>query len=128
MKIIKQPKHKSFFWLLLQNRLNTRGTMRRRNVFFESYTCDMYIVQKEETLRHLFIQCNFARNCWNSIGINIPRHLTLKQLIRWLRRKLQVPFHMDAIILMSWSICTTRKKMDFLANRPHNGKHKDQIL
>ncbi|GJN28090.1 hypothetical protein PR202_gb16173 [Eleusine coracana subsp. coracana] len=45
--------------------------VRRRNITLESYTCEMCILQHEETLRHLFFRCNFARQCWSSIGINL---------------------------------------------------------
>jgi hypothetical protein len=59
-----QQKHKVFYWLLLQNRLNTRGHLRRRRMYLDSYTCDLCILQKQETLRHLFFRCSFAKLCW----------------------------------------------------------------
>jgi hypothetical protein len=59
-----QMKYKVFFWLLLQNRLNTRAILRRRNMTLESYTCEICIRQREETLSHLFLRCPFAKNCW----------------------------------------------------------------
>jgi hypothetical protein len=33
-----QLKHKVFFWLLHNNRLSTRGLLRRKNMYLESYT------------------------------------------------------------------------------------------
>jgi hypothetical protein len=68
-----QPKHKVFYWLWLKNRLNTRNMLRRKNMTLESYTCENCIWQKEETLYHLFLRCNFAKACWNSIGLIPPR-------------------------------------------------------
>jgi hypothetical protein len=38
-----QLKHKVFFWLLLKNRLNTRGLLRRKRMQLESYACEMCI-------------------------------------------------------------------------------------
>jgi hypothetical protein len=64
-----QPKHKVFFWLWLKNRLNTMDMLRRKNMTLESYTCENCIWQKEEILYHLFLKCNFAKACWNSIGL-----------------------------------------------------------
>jgi hypothetical protein len=61
-----QPKHKVFFWLWLKNKLNTRDMPRRKNMTLESYTCENCIWQKEETLYHLFLKCNFVKACWNS--------------------------------------------------------------
>jgi hypothetical protein len=50
-----QPKHKIFFWLLMHDKLNTRGRLRRRNMHLDSYVCELCILQREETLRHLFL-------------------------------------------------------------------------
>ena len=40
-----QPKHKVFFWLLLQGCINTRGRLRERNMDLDSYTCENCILQ-----------------------------------------------------------------------------------
>lgn len=34
-----QPKHKVFFWLLIQDRLSSRNLLRRRNMHLPSYNC-----------------------------------------------------------------------------------------
>jgi hypothetical protein len=52
------------FWLLLQDRLNTRGLLRRKNMYLDSYVCELCIRQREEILWHLFFRCPFAKNCW----------------------------------------------------------------
>jgi hypothetical protein len=70
-----QPKHKVFFQLLLQDRLNRRGLLRRKTMNFESYTCELCIMQREENLRHLFFRCSFAKNCWLQLGIQVPTWL-----------------------------------------------------
>jgi hypothetical protein len=58
-----QQKHKVFYWMFLQNRLN-RVLLRRKRMQLESYTCDLCILQKQKTLRHLFFICSFAKKCW----------------------------------------------------------------
>lgn len=63
-----QPKHRVFYWLWLKNRLNTRDMLRRKNMTLESYSCENCLWQREKTLYHLFLRCNFAK-AWNSIGI-----------------------------------------------------------
>jgi hypothetical protein len=35
--------------------------LRRKNVDLDSYTCEMYLRQKEETLRHLSLRCPFTK-------------------------------------------------------------------
>ncbi|GJN38459.1 hypothetical protein PR202_gb27498 [Eleusine coracana subsp. coracana] len=39
----------------------------------DSYSCELCILQREETLHHLFIRCNFVVACWETIGITYPR-------------------------------------------------------
>jgi hypothetical protein len=99
-----QPKHKVFFWLWLKNRLNTRNMLKRKNMTLESYTCENCIWQKEETLYHLFLGCNFAKACWNSIGLIPPRIASPEVAATNLKQQLNVPFSMEIIILMTWSI------------------------
>jgi len=108
-----QQKHKVFFWLLINDRLNTRGLLRRKNMVLDSYACEMCILQREESLRHLLFRCNFAKNCWASIGIFYPLHLQPLQIIKRMKRSLHVSFYMEVIILMSWNIWTQRNNWLF---------------
>jgi hypothetical protein len=80
-----QPKHKVFFWLLLKNRLNTRSFLRRRSMALDSFTCDNYILQMEETVIHLFFRCNFARRCWLLLDIRPPRTTDLLHTLMRIR-------------------------------------------
>jgi hypothetical protein len=52
-----------FFWLLLKDRLSTRYILRRRNQVIPWYECVLCNLHVEETLKHLFLHCNFARSC-----------------------------------------------------------------
>jgi hypothetical protein len=58
-----QPKHKVFFWLLIQDRLSSRNILRRRQMFLPSYDCVLCPLSTEETVDHLFLECNLAREC-----------------------------------------------------------------
>ena len=108
-----QPKHKFFFWLLLQNRLNTRGMLKRRHMALDSFTCENCILQHEEILEHLFLRCSFAKACWNSIGLFAPRtHCPQRAVVR-LKRQLRLPCAMEVIILMAWSIWKCRNDWIF---------------
>jgi hypothetical protein len=82
--------------------------LRRKNMYLESYTCDLCILQKEERLRHLFFKCSFARNCWAQIGIIVPTWLKLEKETRHIKRLLKAPFAMEIIILMCWRIWSER--------------------
>jgi hypothetical protein len=65
-----QTKQKVFFWLLLNDRLHTRGLLQKKNMALDSYTCELCLHQRTETLRHLFLRflcCPFAKNCWSTL-------------------------------------------------------------
>ena len=106
-------KHKVFFWLLIRDRLNTRDILRRRNMELDSYTCDMCILQKTETVAHLFLRCNFAKACWASIGAAVITTRPVLNIFNQIKEKLQVPFFMEIIIIMSWSIWLSRNDLIF---------------
>ena len=97
-----------FFWLFLKDRLNTRGMLRRRNMFLDSYTCENCILQREETQYHLFFKCSFARQCWNKIGLSPPRSSSPEVATARLKSQIQNAFSMEIIILMIWSIWKCR--------------------
>jgi hypothetical protein len=73
-----QMNPKMFFWLVLEDRLNTtRGLLRRKNMELDSYDCEMCI--------WLFVQC---KACWTSIGINLPHSNIRKRVITLLKRRI----------------------------------------
>lgn len=100
--------HKVFFWLLLKDRLSTRDLLRRKNMALDSCACELCILQRLETVTHLFLRCNFAKACWASIGVSVITSRPLVHIINLIRSKLAVPFFMEITILMSWCIWTTR--------------------
>lgn len=79
----------------------------------DSYTCDLCIRRKLETVAHLFLRCNFAKARWNAIGVTFVSTRPLLQIFKMITDKLLVPFAMDIIILMTWSIWTTRNNWMF---------------
>ena len=113
-----QLKHKIFFWLLLKDRLSTRGLLKRRNMFLEDYNCAICGEEIEETLEHLFLHCNFASQCWTTLNVESDLNLDPLQILDRFRSILQVPFFMEIIILMSWSIWVTRNALIFDAVAP----------
>jgi hypothetical protein len=111
-------KHKVFFWLFLKDRLNTRGLLQRKNMELDSYTCDLCIWQYEETIQHLFHHCNFAKACWAAIEISMPISSNRKRVITMLKRRIDQPFAMEVIILMTWAIWSSRNDWIFNSKDP----------
>ncbi|KAL6627690.1 hypothetical protein ACP70R_031416 [Stipagrostis hirtigluma subsp. patula] len=117
-----QMKHKVFFWLLMKDRLNTRGMLRRRNMELDSYVCEMCIWQREESLVHLFLLCPFAKLAWQKIGVLAPGTVNPAQAISSIKRQLNVPFFMEIIVIMAWAIWMTRNDWLFNNQDPTIGR------
>lgn len=108
-----QHKHKVFFWLLVQDRLSSRNILRRKNMHLPSYTCVLCSSNCEETVGHLFMNCEFARSCWGLLGVTIIRSPEIVQRFESLRNQLSVRFFMEIVILMCYSIWTVRNDAIF---------------
>lgn len=108
-----QNKHRVFFWLILQNRLNTRGVLRRRNMELENYHCVLCTKQHEESIEHLFLSCPFAAEAWNSINLNVDADLLPIQNLDFLREQINQSFFMEIIILFCWAIWMSRNNLIF---------------
>lgn len=106
-------KHKSFFWLLLRDRLSTRNMLRRKNMFLDDYNCVLCSAGCEETSFHLFFECGFSQACWSSIAINWD--LSLQPFDMMLKAKLNFmnPCFREVLITTCWAIWTTRNVMIF---------------
>lgn len=108
-----QPKQKIFFWLLISDRLSTRNILRRRHMHSESYNCVLCMSSPEETVRHLFLDCPFARQCWQFIQVDIPLSSSFPEVSEQIRDQIQTRFFMVAIILICWTIWSSRNKLIF---------------
>jgi hypothetical protein len=102
-----QNKHKVFAWLILRDR-STRELLKRKNMEFQDYTCVLCSRSTEETLFHLLIDCPFASTCWNRLGLQVTDQEDLYQYLESFGWQLHVPFFMEIIILMSWTIWQMR--------------------
>jgi hypothetical protein len=63
------PKQKFFFWLLVQDRLNTKDMMERKSFYVQCNRCVLCDDRSIETMAHLFFHCDFSRNFWWKIGM-----------------------------------------------------------
>jgi hypothetical protein len=113
-----------FFWLLLKNRLNTRSLLRRRSMELDSYTCENRILQREETISHVFLKCNYVRRCWQLLGVTPPHILNIPLAFQMIRMHLPHPWKMEAITTMSWCICKCRNSWVFENMPPRGSLHK----
>jgi hypothetical protein len=63
-------KHKVFFWLLAQDRLNTRQLLQKKAHFLPDYSCEMCACSLVESRNHLFFYCPFVLLCSRYISPN----------------------------------------------------------
>jgi hypothetical protein len=54
--------------VLLQDRLNTRNLLARKYFHIDSKSCILCDDQVEETMMHLFFECDFSQTFWWKIG------------------------------------------------------------
>eukprot|EP00253_Pinus_taeda_P033675 PITA_33675 len=79
------PKVKLFNWTLLHGKILTAENLRKKGIHGPSICC--MCREEEESCSHLFIECPFAKACWNhiisplAIG-DLPSQITLLQK-RW---------------------------------------------
>lgn len=115
-----QLKHNIFYWLMANDRLNTRALLLRKHFFIQDYTSVMCGLQVLETRDHLFLHCPFAQLCWTYICPTwSPNYLGLQEEIDQLKHLLQVPFSKEIIILATWAIWTTRNDFTFKGITPN---------
>ena len=75
----------------------------------------------EETLSHLFLTCPFAQVCWiklNVIFVETDPFMALEEV----QNQLQIPFHMEVIILYCWSIWMQRNDYIFKGVPPSSDR------
>jgi hypothetical protein len=109
---------KFFFCLLSHDRLSTRNILRRKNMFLQSYNCVLCNLSVEESVEHLFLHCEFAKTCWNLLGLVVPSSLDPFQNMEHFKAQLKVSFFMEIIILLCWSIWSVTNNYIFRAEEP----------
>jgi hypothetical protein len=113
------PKIKFFAWLLLNDRLNTRNMLRRRNkVLVDGYNCVLCHEGAEETLEHLFFDCPSATCRWLALGINWATNSNVHQKIYIARQAFVEPFFMEIFLIGAWCIWNERNDLIFNKKQP----------
>lgn len=83
-----------------------------------SYNCVLCAMDTEETVHHLFLQCECAKQCWQIIGVDIPSDMEFPDAMVFLKNALHSQFFMEATILICWAIWTMRNALIFNGIQP----------
>ena len=106
-------KHKFFAWLLIRDRLSTRNLLRRKNMYLEDYSCVLWYNGSEETCFHLFFECPFSSDCWNSINIHWNFNLQPLDMIIQARLNFNSHFFWEFFITACWVLWKARNGIIF---------------
>nr|TKW27052.1 hypothetical protein SEVIR_3G231800v2 [Setaria viridis] len=79
-----------------------------------SNDCVHCMIDTKETLQLLFLECEFAQDCWALIHLVVPY-----QILTSFKQQLAVPFYMKVIILMCWTIWLSRNDFIFKSIAPN---------
>lgn len=79
----------------------------------DDYTCVLCDSNIEETSLHLFFQCTFSKECWETISIHWNLELSPLDMILKAREDFNSPIFREVIITACWSICCSRNKIIF---------------
>jgi hypothetical protein len=102
---------------LLNVRFNTRNLQLRCKRF--NILIVRCIMCREETLKHLFFECEFAQSCWTALHIVWDLSLSVLDMVEEHRRDFQYSCYIEVIMLatrliwMEWSIWIYRNKFIF---------------
>jgi hypothetical protein len=108
-----QGKVKVFFWLLLNDRLNTRNLLRHKWFHIPSVNCVLCNHDSEETLKHLFFECEFAQSCWTALHIVWDLSLSVLEMIEQQKRQFLSGCYMEVIMMAAWVIWIHRNNIIF---------------
>ena len=98
-------KIKVFGWLLLSDRLNTRNMLKRHHYNIrDNHDCILCGQCIEETLEHLFFECNISTQCWSMLGIGWPHGGSRLDNVSIAKAAWEQPLFMEIILLATWSI------------------------
>lgn len=124
------PKIKFFFWLLLKGKILTAENLKKRGIQGPSRCPNC--CQAEETIQHLFIDCQVAKRCWNNMAtigevaweprVTIADSvLSWKKICPWKGKKSNLTQRIWNTIPLTlvWSIWLARNKKVF-QDKDHN--------
>ncbi|PNT60648.1 hypothetical protein BRADI_5g02904v3 [Brachypodium distachyon] len=88
--------------------------LQKKNFHLQDYNCILCNQYRLETRDHLFFSCPFALACWKYICPTFMPQQSVHDNIMGIKKELQVPFHMEIITAVNWSIWRTRN--DYIFN------------
>ena len=102
-----------FFWLLLQDRLNTRDLLDRKTFYMEDKSCVLCQDAPREYLNHLFFGCDFSQQFWWRLNQEWNYDLELYDMLLDGRSRAGQICFTEYLIIGCWSLWNHRNKIIF---------------
>ena len=80
--------------------------------------CVMCDAREEETLDHLFFECQFAKECWATIQIDWDVSLSLLDRYTQAHEAHTIPFFIEATLIAAWELWKVRNDKVFQRRDP----------
>ncbi|VAH81402.1 unnamed protein product [Triticum turgidum subsp. durum] len=114
MEIQVHHEDQSFWMVLLSDSLNTRNMLKRRHYNIgDDHDCILCGMRIEETIEHLFFECQFSQICWASLGFSWQQGGTRLEHIEVAKETWARPLFMEAFLIAAWSIWKERNNKHF---------------
>lgn len=107
------PKHKFFFWLLLQDRLNTRDLLTRNFFYIENKKCELCDDEPNEHLTRLFFSCDFSQNFWMALGFEWNTDLDIINMLMDGKQRTTSACFKETLLAGCWSIWKHKNSIIF---------------
>jgi hypothetical protein len=113
------PRIKFFAWLILVDRLNTKTMLRRRHINIQDDAlCVLCDTGLEEDIDHLFFDCPFAMQCWNSIHFTWDTSLPMLERLAAATNAHNLEFFTEASLIAAWELWKVRNDKVFQRTDP----------
>ena len=93
----------------------------------DDYTCALCNTSLEETSHHLFFQCPFSKECWDSIDIHWELSLPPLDMLITARRDFGSSIFREILITACWVLWKTRNAAIFDNVQPQLATWKIQL-
>lgn len=106
-------KQKIFFWLLIQDKLNTRDMVIRKNFYVEDGHCVPCKNNDMEDVIHLFLPCDLCQIFWLNLGMTWNTYMGLIDMLIEGNQRMNLVCFKYIIIVGFWSIWKHRNGIIF---------------
>ena len=108
---------------MFYDRLNTKDLMSRKHWQVDGgTTCSLCSLGIHETRDHMFIDCQFATDCWERIHIHWLNSPSYLDRVRQAKDSFSGPLFLEILACAAWNIWKIRNEFIFQDQQPSMGR------